>query len=145
MSMAVPPKDNPIRRNARVGPTLLPAGGRRGDPPQWPLPGWPTADEQIAWHGLWHTPQAAAWENLGDGCVRTVARYCRMMVAAEAPKASASLLAQVSNLEDKLGLTPKAMRMLLWQVAPDEVTEKRDEQDDERQSARTRLRAVESS
>jgi hypothetical protein len=84
---------------------------------------------------LWATPQAVAWEKLG--WTRTVARYCRVMVEAEKRDASAALLAQVTAMEDRLGLTPKAMRLLLWQVVTDEVAEKRESTD-----VRGRIRAV---
>jgi hypothetical protein len=60
------------------------------------------------------------------------------MVAAEAKNATAALLAQAVALEDRLGLTPKSMRMLLWQIATDEVAEKRTEAT----SARGRIKAV---
>lgn len=137
MGLTTPPKENPIRRNARVGPTLLPPAGRKGPVPAWPLTR-ATPAERKAWTTVWRTPQAVVWERLGY--VRTVARYCRILVLAEEPGATAALLGQVSNLEDKLGLTPKAMRMLLWQIAPDEVAEKRDER---AANVRERLRAVE--
>ena len=132
------PKANPVRRNARVGPLMLPASGRPGLAPRWPLPGKTDPFELAAWTQLWATPQAVAWENLG--WTRTVARYCRVMVAAERPDATAALLSQATMMEDRLGLTPRAMRMLLWQIAPDEVTEKRD---DRSHDVRARLRAVE--
>lgn len=35
--MGPAPKPNARRRNATVATTKLPAGGRRGDPPRWPL------------------------------------------------------------------------------------------------------------
>lgn len=108
---------------------LLPGKGRDGDPPVWPLPGRMVAFEREAWGQLWATPQAVAWERMG--WIRTVARYCRVMVAAEKPKAPAALLAQAAALEDRLGLTPKAMRLLLWQIAPDEVAERREERSGE--------------
>lgn len=129
------PKVDPARRNARSGPLLLPPEGRKGDAPDWPLTRQ-TAAERSAWSQLWSTPQAVAWERLG--WTRTVARYCRVMVAAEAKDATAALLAQAVALEDRLGLTPKAMRMLLWQIATDEVAEKRTEGT----SARGRIKAV---
>jgi hypothetical protein len=132
------PKTNPVRRNARVGPLLLPASGRSGPTPRWPLPGRVDPFELAAWTQLWTTPQAVAWENLG--WTRTVARYCRVMVAAERPDATGTLLSQATMMEDRLGLTPRAMRMLLWQIAPDEVTEKRSERTED---VRSRLRAVE--
>lgn len=135
MAQTSPPKLDAVRRNPRVGPTLLPAGGRKGDPPQWPL-STPTAAEKDAWAQLWQTPQSVAWERLE--WTRTVARYCRVMVAAEKRGAAAAVLAQCSVLEDRLGLTPKSMRMLMWDIARDEVAEKRDEPS----SVRGRIKAV---
>ena len=130
------PKFNPQRRNARSGPQRLPAEGRQGDPPRWPL-GPITIGEDEAWRELWATPQAVAWERLG--WTRTVARYCRIMVEAEMPFAKAPVRAEARQLEDKLGLTPKAMRMLLWEVVEDEVEGKRQESST---GARGRIKAV---
>jgi hypothetical protein len=70
--------------------------------------------EREAWARLWATPQAFAWERLG--WMDTVARYCRLLVEASRPGAPPALHAQATALEDRLGLTPKAMRLLLWQV-----------------------------
>lgn len=123
--MPQPPKFDPARRNARNGPLLLPAKGREGEPPMWPLSTCATEAERDAWWLLWATPQAVAWEQLG--WTRTVARYCRIMVACDSLDAAATLHAQATALEDRLGLTPKSMRLLLWKIAPDEVGDKRDE------------------
>lgn len=136
--MPNPPKLDPQRGHRGRGPVLLPASGRQGPPPEWPLTGF-TPDEQEAWRQLWASPQAVAWERMG--WVRTVARYCRVMVAAEAPDSTGAILAQACSLEDRLGLTPKSMRLLLWQIAIDEVAEKRDETAP-KTSARGRLKAV---
>lgn len=133
--MSQPPKFDPARRNSRVGPLRLPAEGRTGGPPTWPLPGRTTAAEREAWAQLWATPQAVAWDRLG--WTRTVARYCRVMVSCEKPNAAASLLAQATALEDRLGLTPKAMRLLLWEIVTDEVAEVR-----QASGARGRIKAV---
>lgn len=121
--MPQPPKFDPVRKGRSGGPLRLPSEGRKGDPPPWPLPGRVTAAEKRAWEDLWRTPQAVAWEKLG--WVRTVGRYCRFMVAAEHKDATPALLAQVTALEDRLGLTPKAMRLLLWEIVTDEVAEQR--------------------
>lgn len=137
--MPQPPKFQPRRRNARNGPLVLPGGGRQGAAPKWPLPGKASKDEETAWKQLWATPQAVAWENLG--WTRTVARYCRAMVAAEHPGAQAGLLGQVTALEDRLGLTPKAMRLLLWQVGIGEPGEEAAPEGSI--DIRARLRAVE--
>lgn len=131
-----PPKADPVRRNSRVGPMQLPAEGRRGAPPKWPLEEPADDAEKRAWAQLWSTPQAVAWAKLG--WVRTVARYCRMLVLAE-ESMRPTLLAQVTALEDRLGLTPKSMRMLLWEIVADEVGKKRQTS---AASARSRIKAV---
>jgi len=129
------PKLDPVRRNSRVGPLRLPAEGRKGVTPKWPLEGRQSAAEKRAWAQLWATPQAVAWERLG--WTRTVARYCAVMVMAESTH-NPPMLAQATALEDRLGLTPKAMRMLLWEVVADEMAEKRQTSG----GARGRIKAV---
>lgn len=110
------------RRNASVGKTLLPADGRKGDAPEWPL----GSSEPDVWADLWATPQSSAWER--HGWTRVVARYSVLLGLAEDPELmTAALLGEVRQLEDRLGLNPKAMRSLLWEVTEDEVAEKRDE------------------
>lgn len=136
--MPNPPKLEPQRGSRGRGLTNLPAEGRQGAPPRWPFPERLTKAETAAWAQLWATPQAAQWERLG--WVRTVARYCRVMLAAESRDATPALLAQATALEDRLGLTPKAMRLLLWQVVSDEVAQKREES--AATSARERMKAV---
>jgi hypothetical protein len=129
------PKIDPVRRHARSGPVKLPAEGRKGPTPEWPLEDLSEA-ESAAWEDLWRTPHAVAWERLG--WTRTVARYCRVMVEAEQREAQPPVRSEARQLEDKLGLTPKAMRMLLWEVAADEVGEQRQTAS----SARSRIKAV---
>ncbi len=58
---------------------------------------------------------------------------------ASLPKAVPAVHGQCTALADRLGLTPKAMRMLLWTVVADEVTEQREAP----AADRGRLRAVE--
>lgn len=141
--MARPPKHNPQRGNAAVGIVRLPASGRKGPTPPFPLYEHAVIDyrtrEETVWEQLWKTPQAVAWERLG--WTRAVARYCRMVVASEIPRAEVhckqcgelseaiklepALLGQVAAMEDRLGLTPKAMRLLLWIIDHDEIAEAR--------------------
>lgn len=135
--MPNPPKFDPIRGSRGRGPMQLPAEGRKGATPAWPLDGEAMQGEARAWEQLWRTPQAVAWERLG--WTRTVARYCRILVASEAPEAPPALLAQVTAMEDRLGLTPKAMRLLLWEVTADEMSDRRQAQTS---SARKRIKAV---
>jgi phytoene/squalene synthetase len=139
--MPAAPKMDPVRRNSRVGPLRLPAEGRGGAAPSWPLSvpeddgaGGHAAELQV-WSELWATPQAVAWERLG--WTRVVARYARLVIAAE--RLDKDAMSEARQLEDRLGLTPKAMRLLLWEITADEVGEKRDVS---ASSARGRIKAV---
>lgn len=117
------PADQVRRRNAPAANTVkLPPEGRSGDAPAWPLAG----DTPATWDALWHTPQAAAWERLG--WTRVVARYVHILTLCENPEAmTAALLAEARQMEDRLGLTPMSMLRLRWEIAADEVGEKREE------------------
>ena len=114
--------DQRRRRNAAPVLTQLPAAGRQGDPPTWPL-SKPTATETAFWAEVWATPQAVAWERLG--WVRTVARYVRVAVQAEKPKAPAMVCSEARQMEDRLGLTPMSLLRLRWEISADEVAEAR--------------------
>lgn len=139
-----PPKIDPVRRNSRTGPLKLPAEGREGPPPRWPLP--PMAKgtaldadiladaEASMWAEIWATPQAVAWERLG--WFRDVAQYVRWKVLAEFGDLDAAKEARMWS--DRLGLNPKAMRTLLWEIVSDEVAEQRQSA----AGARGRIKAV---
>lgn len=104
--------------NTVVGIRRLPKSGRKGAPPEWPLEDFSPAELRI-WAPLWKLPQAIIWEE--QQLERTVARYVRVLARAEQPGAPAMILGQVTLLEDRLGLTPKAMRLLLWIIEDDEA------------------------
>lgn len=123
MGGSVPPKLDPVRRNVRTGPLKLPAEGRKGPIPEWPLEGPFLDGEERAWNELWRTPQSVAWEKLA--WIRVVGRYCRVLLESERPRASSLTRAEARQLEDKLGLTPKAMRVLLWEIVDDELAAQR--------------------
>jgi hypothetical protein len=127
------------RRNeaARVGPVMLPAEGRSGPAPRWPLAGKLHQHELQTWRELWTAPQAVVWEQQGSGCARVVARYVRVLMRAESIDSVATDMAEARQLEDKLGLTPVAMRRMLWRIVEDEVAEQR-----VTSNARGRIRAV---
>ncbi|WP_239404657.1 DASH complex subunit DAD3 family protein [Frankia sp. Cj3] len=131
--MGPPPKpaSQRRRRNAVPGTVELPAEGRHGDPPVWPLQ-VATAAEDAAWRQLWASPQAVAWERLGEATVSVVARYARLRCAAEVATATgkssvplAQMLGELRQLEDRLGLSPMAMLRLRWEIVADEVAEAR--------------------
>ena len=123
--MGPPPKssDQRRRRNATVAMTRLPAEGRKGEAPEWPLSSCAAYDPDL-WAELWSTPQAAAWETLGAGTIRVVARYVVLLAEADVGEPKAAM--EVRQLEDRLGLSPMAMLRLRWEIAPDEVAEARD-------------------
>ncbi len=135
--MPTTPKPDPVRGHRGRGIVKLPAEGRAAPPPPWPMATEPTDAEAAVWADLWRLPQAIAWERMG--IARVVARYCRLLVACESPGATAARHAQATALEDRLGLSPKAMRLLLWEIATDDVAEKRATP----LSARGRIKAVE--
>jgi hypothetical protein len=110
------PSRNPRRRNARPEWRQLPASGRAGDPPAWPLDG-PSPGEAALWAELWATPQAVAWDELGWG--RVVARYVRIAIEAEAAGAIAATRSECRQLEDRLGLNPMSMKRLQWELVDD--------------------------
>jgi hypothetical protein len=137
VGQSVPPKPGAVRRNPRSGPLILPAEGRKGDTPEWPLDELNSSELRL-WKELWATPQAVAWERYG--WARVVARYCRVVIIAEGMDKDA--LSEARQLEDRIGLTPKAMRMLMWTVAADEVAERRHEAQESTPTARGRIKAV---
>lgn len=118
------PNPDARRRNKRPVAMTLPVGGRTGRAPAFPIKTGQRVPSM--WAELWRTPQAVAWEKLGYH--RVVARYALMLVAAEKIEtATSALLAEVRQLEDRLGLTPMSMKRLEWVIAADEVGEKRGE------------------
>lgn len=107
----------------------------RGYVPVWPLnkPGYrPTEDETpeaIAdaieqrekleldyWKKLWRKPQADQWAQLDMKF--QVARYVRAFIESTQTGANASMIAQVSRMEDALGLSMNGLRQLGWQISP---------------------------
>lgn len=143
--MGPPPKQAAQRRrpNAGFAMTRLPAEGRTGEPPEWPFDVVLAIHEQM-WVQMWATPQAAAWERMGTGMIRVVARYVRILVLAEAGDEKA--WAEVRQLEDRLGLSPMAMLRLRWEISADELAEAREHRSASAAKAdvRARLRIVDS-
>ena len=101
------------RRNASPGFEQLPAEGRTGDYPVWPL-GARTKEEAALWRKLWRLPQAVKWEELQ--CEDLVALYVRAFTRAS-EDVDTKLIAESRQLDAKLGISPKAMRDLRWEIA----------------------------
>lgn len=119
-----PPKMNAVRRNIRPDWVRLPIEGRKAPAPKWPL-GKASPAELAVWREVWALPQALMWEKFR--WFRTVARYVRILQRAEALDAGRDAMSEARQLEEHLGLTPKAMKSLMWVVVDDEVAARRDD------------------
>lgn len=115
-----PPKDPSTRRrrNPTPGFKQLPAEGRSGEVPAWPLVEHPEpsirAIEQRKWEEMWTLPQAVEWERIR--CYDDVALYVRIWVEATLPSAAKTQRDQLLQLDAKIGVSPKAMQQLRWET-----------------------------
>lgn len=107
--------DQVRRRNTKLI-TTLPAGGRGGQAPAWPL-GKATADERRHWNDLWKKPQAVIWEQWHAEDV--VAQYVQIVVRCEQPDPPVMLLSERRQMQMQLGLLPGALFRLQWTLTDD--------------------------
>lgn len=94
--------------------TVLPAEGRTGSTPGWPLIE-PSDRELAIWTEEWRRPQAILWEHNAQEI--EVAMYVRSLVDAENPGAGASLRNLVRGQQEALGLTLPGMTRYRWRIA----------------------------
>lgn len=119
-----PPDPNALRRNRDKSEwTTLPAEGRKGSAPKWPLTEQSDREGEL-WRREWRRPQAIMWERNGQEV--EVALYVRRLAAAEKPDAPVTLGQLVRQLQETLGLSLPGMHRNRWKVAADEVGEKRE-------------------
>jgi hypothetical protein len=105
------------RTNAPTIPTTnLPAGGFQGPIPECPVE--LGAAGRRWWLWAWRTPQAAAWS---PGDLYVVGR--RALLEDEVAKGGdvRGVSQAAVQLEDRLGLSAKAMAQLRWRIVEDEV------------------------
>lgn len=137
------PDPSALRRERDAGEwTILPAEGRQGATPDWPLTEQTDREAEL-WDRLWEMPQALMWERCSQDL--EVALYVRRLVEAEKPDAFVNLGTLVRQMADSLGLTMPGLRANRWRI-------ERPSEDDETPagpsptiaptSARARLRAV---
>lgn len=111
--MPGPPPKNPAqrrRRNAAPPVTKIDASAQVAAPPT--PPGMNERATEL-WAELWSDPVAVIWET----CDRSaVARLCRFRAAEETGDAGGVMLAQITALEDRLGLSPMARRRLQYEI-----------------------------
>lgn len=108
------PDPTALRRERDAGEwTILPAEGREGSAPDWPLTE-PSEREFELWVALWRKPQALMWERFGQEV--EVALYARRLAEAEEPKSFVNLSTLVRQMSDSLGLTTPGMRANRWRI-----------------------------
>lgn len=112
------PDPNALRRERDAGEwTILPADGRQGATPDWPLSEQSVREGEL-WANLWTKPQALMWERFGQEL--EVALYVRRFTEAELMDSRVNLSTLVRQMADSLGLTTPGMRANRWRVTADE-------------------------
>jgi hypothetical protein len=108
------PDPTALRRERDAGEwTILPAEGRQGATPDWPLTEQTDREDDL-WVDLWTKPQALMWERYGQEI--EVALYVRRLAEAEKADAGVNLGTLVRQMSDSLGLTTPGMRANRWRV-----------------------------
>lgn len=138
------PDPTALRRDRDAGEwTILPAEGRQGATPEWPLSEQSIREAEL-WASLWRKPQALMWERYGQEL--EVALYVRRFSEAEMMDSRVNLSTLVRQMADSLGLTTPGMRANRWRI--DRLEEAAPERSGSTKasrasnSARARLRAV---
>ena len=101
-------------RDGGQGGVELPAEGRQGPVPEWPLTR-PTKRELELWEGEWARPQAVMWERNGQEL--EVAMFVRSVRLAEKPDAPTAARTLVRQQMDSLGISVPGMDRLGWRIA----------------------------
>ncbi len=117
-----PPKHPANRRRRNQSPTfrILPASGRPGRAPKWPLEVKPSKVQAARWRALWCTPQALAWDDMGD-VSSAVAYFVLLESWVMDPDATTTHRNEFRQMSDRLGLNPRALRSLGWHVDDVEI------------------------
>jgi len=115
------PDPTALRRERDAGEwTVLPAEGRRGAMPEWPLTEQSNREVEL-WERLWRMPQALMWERYGQDL--EVALYVRRLTEAEQMESAVTLTTIVKQMADSLGLTTPGLRANRWRIdRPEEAS-----------------------
>lgn len=136
------PDPNALRRERDAGEwTILPAEGRQGSMPVWPLTDQSVREDEL-WERLWRMPQALMWERFGQEI--EVALYVRRLSEAELMDSRVNLSTLVRQMADSLGLTTPGMRANRWRITAEEAPARpvAGRSAPVRSSARSRLKVV---
>lgn len=117
-----PPKENPIRRNAREVPwTDLPKAGRKGRAPALPKQITLRSAGKAWWSAAWKTPESTQW---GDSELQLAARRAELEDVWQ-ERGDLKVLPEMRHLETMLCMTPKARKEARWRIVDgDEPAEK---------------------
>lgn len=109
------PAADPYSRKSRSGANgawvELPPNGYEGEIPAWPLDRAPSQYERDLWLTMWRSPQASMW--VGRNMERVVARYVHASALVE-EEPTAAMMGELRQIEDRLGLSPMALKRLQW-------------------------------
>ncbi len=109
------PDPQALRRDRdKAAWTHLPAEGRQGEPPSWPL-SKATGRELALWAHEWTRPQAVMWE--ANHQEVEVGLYVRSLRQAESPKAPVGLRTLVKQMQESLGLSLPGLARNHWIIA----------------------------
>lgn len=110
-----PPDPNALRRDSESDGdwVLLPAEGRKGRAPTWPL-STPTTREDALWRQEWKRPQAIEWERQHQQL--EVALYVRAVAEAEKAEASVAARNLVKQLMEALGISQPGLLRNRWKI-----------------------------
>lgn len=114
--MPAQPKPPGQRRRRNIGQSQwkqLPAEGRKGTAPELPDLDW-LDDTREWWETIWASPMATVWQ---PADVDALVRLARLRDADARGEGSVTALSQITALEDRFGLSPKARRALQWEIA----------------------------
>lgn len=114
------PDPNALRRDRPSDAAswlVLPAAGREG-----PVPAWPLAEqlerEAVLWEREWRRPQAVEWERNGQEL--EVAIYVRSLVDAEKADAPVTARTLLRQQQEALGLSLPGLMRNRWKIGEPE-------------------------
>lgn len=115
------PKPGAVNRNEReLAWESLPLEGRQGPAPTLPdFRVWQPAT-LTWWTQLWSTPQAVKWDSSGRTLHALAILHHQLVIDGALPPAqskASSISAEMRQIEDRHGLSPKAMLQLRWRVS----------------------------
>jgi hypothetical protein len=107
-----PPKPASQRRRRNKAPAVVKLANRQpSKPPTLPKGFSPAARKW--WATVWASPMAAVWL---DADVPALVRLATLVELLDQGEATAMVLTEIRQLEDRFGLSPMARRRLQWEV-----------------------------